>query len=46
VDGHVRFTKWQYLGRERIYLETSTKNPQDDADLAWVVSGLPSTSDP
>ncbi|MBI4327285.1 MAG: DUF1559 domain-containing protein [Chloroflexi bacterium] len=45
-DGHVRFKKWQYLGRRREGVETRVKTPQDAADLAWVVSGLPSASDP
>ena len=46
VDGQVHFKKWQYLGRTREGLETPVRNQKDRADLAWVVSLLPSARDP
>jgi prepilin-type processing-associated H-X9-DG protein len=46
ADGHVSFKKWQYLARTRKDPETPVRNPQDRADLAWVVSALPSARDP
>jgi prepilin-type processing-associated H-X9-DG protein len=46
ADGHVSFKKWQYLGRRRTSTQTPIRNGQDAADLAWVVSGLPSAMDP
>ena len=46
ADGHVGFKKWQYLGRTRTGPETPVRNEQDRADLAWVVSALPSAREP
>jgi prepilin-type processing-associated H-X9-DG protein len=46
ADGHVSFKKWQYLGRTRKGPETPVRNQQDRADLAWVVSALPSAGEP
>ena len=45
ADGHVFFKKWHYLGRIREDLETPIKNQQDAADLAWLVSMMPSVID-
>ncbi|MHC1765094.1 MAG: DUF1559 domain-containing protein [Verrucomicrobiia bacterium] len=46
ADGHVSFKKWQFLGRTRLGPETRIRNQQDRADLAWVLSALPSARDP
>jgi prepilin-type N-terminal cleavage/methylation domain-containing protein/prepilin-type processing-associated H-X9-DG protein len=46
ADGHAGFKKWQYLGRTRTGPETPVRNEQDRADLAWIVSALPSAREP
>jgi len=46
ADGHVSFKKWQYLGRTRTGPETPVGNEMDRADLAWVLSVLPSANKP
>jgi prepilin-type processing-associated H-X9-DG protein len=48
ADGHAEFHKWQYLGRKRGGIETPVppNNPQDAADLAWIVGALPIVRDP
>jgi prepilin-type processing-associated H-X9-DG protein len=46
ADGHVSFQRWQYLGRTRKGPETAVVNPQDRADLRWVMDALPSTGEP
>ena len=46
ADGSVKFKKWQYLGRVREGAGTSTQGQPDDNDLAWLVSMMPSVTDP
>jgi len=46
ADGSVKFKKWQYLGRVRQGAGTPTQGRQDDNDLAWLVSMMPSVTDP
>ena len=45
ADGSGRFQKWQYVGRTRKGPETPVVNPQDRADLRWVIAALPGASD-
>jgi len=46
ADGSVKFKKWEYLGRVHEDPPTPTRGPQDDNDLAWLVSMMPSVTDP
>jgi prepilin-type processing-associated H-X9-DG protein len=46
ADGHLYFKKWEYPGRVRTSTVTLTQNRQDDNDLAWLVSMMPSVGDP
>jgi prepilin-type processing-associated H-X9-DG protein len=46
ADGHVRFKKWQYLGRIRTGMGTSFKNAADRADLRCVLDALSGAGGP
>ncbi len=42
ADGHVVFEKWRFPSRRCTGWETLVQNASDRADLAWVVSLVPS----
>jgi len=46
ADGHVRFKKWQFLGRKRTDFQTPARNAHDRADLKWVSDALSGAGGP
>lgn len=42
VDGHVEHHRWRYLARKRLNGTDFVRDKEDQADLAWLVSKVPS----